>query len=118
MHVGGGRDVQTQISLAQIKERKPSMLTAAEPSRTAANIEQCCVLLHISLLMRELMMPGSGGWWSSVQSALRYQSPADLTCCCKVYYDEKEGEAEDAVRVGRVGCRHTFHEVGDVHVGN
>ena len=41
---------------------------------------------------------------------------ADLTCC--QVYDEKEGEAEAGERAGRAGGRHTFHEVGDVHVGN
>ena len=44
-------------------------------------------------------------------------SLADLTCC-QVYDDEKEGEAEAGERAGRAGGRHTFHEVGDVHVGD
>ena len=43
-----------------------------------------------------------------------------LTCsCCQLYYAEEAGEeGQTDQRVGRVGGRHTFHEVRDVHVGN
>ena len=65
------------------------------------------------------MMLSSVGWRGEQCAVCSVQCG---TCWwwCQVYYDEKEGEAETeaADRVGRVGGRDTFHEVGDVHVGN
>ena len=60
-----------------------------------------------------------GGIQCTVHCTVRFSRGGLTWWCCQVYYDEEAGEEGGREeRLGRVGGRHAFHEVRDVHVGN